>query len=143
MCVVNSSSKPFELVVKNGGDPTLENSAGMTCLDCVKDPIRREKLASIIGLTHEYKGQKTKREKELNQETDSESEVEEEEPFEGYYQDFNPEEGDEDEEEDEEEDEDEWDEEDETIHQAYTHANRPREVTLNATAKSSPGPFHK
>ena len=115
----------------------------MTPLDCVKDPVKRGRLQSMIGQgVHQFKGRKTKREKELDQDTDSESEVEEEEPFEGYYQDTEDEE---DEEEDEDEEwEDEEEEEEEVIHHAYSHSFSPREVTqINATTKCSPGPFHK
>eukprot|EP00656_Telonema_subtile_P055416 TRINITY_DN8569_c0_g1_i1.p2 TRINITY_DN8569_c0_g1~~TRINITY_DN8569_c0_g1_i1.p2 ORF type:complete len:119 (+),score=48.24 TRINITY_DN8569_c0_g1_i1:534-890(+) len=111
----------------------------MTCLDCIKDPERRSKLQATLGVAvHSYKGRKTKREKEQEGAPDSESEVEEEEVFEGYYD-----ESDEEEDEEEDEDEEEEEEEEEPMHEAYRHVSCPREVEINTTTKSSPGPFHR
>ena len=41
----------------SGADPTITNKAGMTCLDCVKDPERRSKLQRVLKIpAHKFKG---------------------------------------------------------------------------------------
>merc|ERR1712070_508867 len=86
MSMFDSSSATVGMLVANGADPTLTNAAGMTCLDVVKDPDKRAKLQRELKIqSHQYKGRKTKFEKELDEDTDSESEASGEEPE--YYDD--------------------------------------------------------
>jgi len=88
MSMFDASAATVAMLTANGADPTITNKAGMTCLDCVKDPERRAKLQRVLKIpAHKFKGRKTKFEKELDEDSDSESEVEEEEPHFGYYDD--------------------------------------------------------
>merc|ERR1711977_571958 len=107
-----------------GADPLIANAAGKRPLDCVKDHALRQKLQGVMGVAvHEYKGRKTKLERE---------------------EDGDPNTSDEDDEEDDEElddDDSEWDEwswewdEEEEEEEAeyeeptpYVHTNKPKSV---------------
>merc|ERR1711904_754946 len=123
-----------------GADPNIANSSGKKPLDCVKDHALRQKLQGVLGVAvHEYKGRKTKLERE---------------------EDGDPNTSDEDDEEDDEElddddsewdewswewDEEEVDEEQEAEYEEptpYVHANKPKSVAEVRVEVSSAGPFH-
>eukprot|EP00658_Telonema_sp_P-2_P075214 TRINITY_DN6468_c0_g1_i1.p1 TRINITY_DN6468_c0_g1~~TRINITY_DN6468_c0_g1_i1.p1 ORF type:complete len:182 (+),score=45.19 TRINITY_DN6468_c0_g1_i1:147-692(+) len=45
----DSSMGVAQLVCESGGDASVQNSAGMTCLDCVKDPERRAIFQELVS----------------------------------------------------------------------------------------------
>jgi len=149
MCLFSSSLSCTALLRDAGADPKITNISGMTCLDCAKDPEHRSKLQQLLGITeHQYRGRKTKREKEINDESDSESPVTEEEEHFGYWDDdATDSSGEESESESEEEEEEEEEEEgaaaEEDEHAAYTVKFGPREIDICDAqvqiSNSSPG----
>merc|ERR1719506_3314580 len=132
---------------QNGADPRAKNAAGMTPLDCVKDPVLRKKLQGSLGVAvHKYEGRKTKYERELGEEPNTSDEEEDEEEW--------------------DDDDSEWDEwdwewdevwhdtdgstteeeeeeappaEEETRAPYYAHSNKPRTVSHVRVEAASPG----
>merc|ERR1711959_242674 len=119
----------------------IKNKAGLTALDGCKDPVLREELQGILGIvSYEYKGRKTRREKEMLEEPNTSDE-----------------EYSEDEISDNDSEWDEWDwewdevwhytdesEEDEEPKEKspYVHSCKPRTVSQVRVETSTPGPFH-
>jgi len=136
-------------LTQQGADPTIQNVAGKTCLDCVKNPEVRKQMQAVMGVAvHEYKGRKTKLEREQDGDpntSDDEEDDEEgdEEDSELSDDDSEWEEWDWEWEEGDEEGDEEADEEAEAEESLpYTHCNKPRIVSQVRVEVSTPGPFH-